>query len=118
MTQKNYMECLKDFFQIHLVNKQEILRAYDYSDKRAVDCISSFKKAVESVGLNFSNCHHANGIGNNNEYVIYLADTDKDGFSIEKKIAEFYYCYGIFGGVYIYLKDLLTGEKIVVGRAR
>lgn len=117
MSQRDYMEYLKDCFQRHIVNKRDIMRAYDYADNRAVDCISSFKEEVKSVGLKLSNCYHANGIGNNNEYNIYVEDTDKDGFKIKKEVAEFYYCYGIFGGVYLYLKDLLTEEKICVGRA-
>ena len=117
MSQKDYMEYLKDCFQRHIVNKRDIMRAYNYSDKRAVNCISSFKKDVESVGLKFSNCYHANGIGNNNEYTIYLEGTDPDGFKIKREVAEFYYCYGIFGGVYVSLKNSATEEKIVVGKA-
>jgi hypothetical protein len=50
--------------------------------------------------------------------MIFLETTDSDGFMIQKNVANFYYCYGIFGGVYAMLKDMATGTKLVVGRAR
>lgn len=115
--QENYMEYLKNCFQEHLTDNYKILNAYGYSDRRAIDCIKDFKDEVESIGLNFSTCYHANGIGNNNEYVIYFEGKDEDGFIIEKKVAKFYYCTGIYGGVYTYLEDLANDNKMVVGHA-
>ena len=58
-----------------------------------------------------------NGIGNNNEHVIYLESQDKDGFIIKKEICEFYYCYGVYGGCFAYIKDLATNEKFSIGKA-
>ena len=56
--------------------------------------------------------------GNNNEYKIFLETIDEDGFLIQKNVAEFYYCYGIYGGCFVSLTDLVTGEKLQVSRAR
>ena len=118
MTQKEYMNRLKTAFEVYLVDNAEILNAYRYNDHRACDCIKDFKTYVENLGLKFSNCYHSSGIGNNNDYMIFLETIDKDGFVIQKNIANFYYCYGIFGGVYAMLKDLATNEIIKIGRAR
>ena len=118
MTQKEYMEQLKLAFNRFLVNNAKILNAYCYNDDRARDCIKYFKTYVENLGLKFSKCYHSSGIGNNNDYMIYLEVKDKDGFVIQKNIANFYYCYGIFGGVYAMLKDLATNETIKIGKAR
>ena len=118
MTQKEYINKLNSAFRTHLMCNRDILDAYCYSDSRACNYIQDFKRSVENLGLKFSNCHHASGIGNNNDYMIYLETRDNDGFVIQKNVANFYYCYGIFGGVYVMLKDMATGEKLVVGRAR
>lgn len=118
MTQQEYMSKLNSAFRTHLVYNKSILDAYCYSDDRARNCIAAFKRCVESYGLKFSNCYHSNGIGNNNDYMIFLETTDSDGFVVQKNVANFYYCYGIYGGVYTMLKDMSTGEKLVVGHAR
>ena len=117
-TQKNYMDYIKDVFEIYIEDNSAILRAYCYNDNRAVDCINKFINAVKYVGLKFSKCYHANGIGNNNDYTIFIETKDDDGFVIQKNVANFYYCYGIYGGCYVMLKDLSTNEKFVVGKAR
>lgn len=118
MTQQEYMKKLNSGFRSHLMENRSILDAYCYSDDRARNYIQYFKNYVERLGLKFSNCYHSSGIGNNNDYMIYLETTDSDGFVIQKNVANFYYCYGIYGGCYVMLKDLATGEKLVVGRAR
>lgn len=117
-TQKEYMDCLKMGFNINIVWKRNIINAYSYHDNRARDCIAGFVSFAKSKGLKFSNCYHAHGIGNNNEYKIFVEERDADGFVIQKNIAELYYCYGIYGGCYVYLKDLATNEKITIGNAR
>jgi hypothetical protein len=118
MTQKEYMNKLNAGFRSYLINNRDILDAYCYSDNRACNYIKAFSQYVESLGLKFSNCYHASGIGNNNDYMVFLETTDDDGFVVQKNVANFYYCYGIFGGVYAMLKDVSTGEKLVVGKAR
>lgn len=118
MTQQEYIQKLNSGFRSYLMNNRSILDAYCYSDDRARNYIEGFKQYVKSLGLAFSNCYHSSGIGNNNDYMIFLETTDNDGFVIQKNVANFYYCYGIFGGVYAMLKDMSTGEKLVVGRAR
>lgn len=118
MTQQEYMNKLNSAFRTYLVGNRDILNAYCYRDDRAQDYIKYFKNSVENLGLKFSNCHHASGIGNNNDYMIYLETKDSDGFVIQKNVANFYYCYGIYGGVYAMLKDVATGTKLVVGHAR
>lgn len=50
--------------------------------------------------------------------MIYIETKDDDGFVIQKNIANFYYCYGVYGGCYVRLKDLATNETFIVGRAR
>lgn len=117
-TQKEYMEAIKNEFIVNIKMHSNVLDAYDYRDKRARDLIARFKNNIERYGLKLSNCHHANGIGNNNDYMIYLETTDADGFVIQKNVANFYYCYGIYGGCYVMLHDLATNEKITVGHAR
>ena len=42
----------------------------------------------------------------------------QDGFIIKKEIANFYYCYGLSGGCFVFVKDLRTGNKVTVSRAR
>lgn len=116
-TQKEYMDAIKGEFILNIKMFDRIFNAYNYSDHRACDLIRKFKEKVESHGLKFSNCHHANGIGNNNDYMIFIETRDDDGFVIQKNVANFYYCYGIYGGCYVMLKDLATGEKLIVGRA-
>ena len=117
-TQKEYMDCIKREFISTIKVNSTIIDAYCYNDHRACDLIIGFKKNVEKHGLKFSKCYHANGIGNNNDYTIYIEEKDTNGFVVQKQVANFYYCYGIFGGCYVMLKDLATGEKFVVGRAR
>ena len=113
-TQKEYMEKIKNEFVASFKLRKQILDAYGYNDKRACDLIGSFKENVKKYGLKFSNCYNPNGIGNGNDYTIYIEAKDNDGFIIHKYIANFYYCYGIYGE----LKDLATEEKITIGKAR
>ncbi len=117
-TQKEYMNAIKNEFIVSFKLHKGILDAYCYNDHRACDLISKFKENIKRCGLKLSNCHHAHGIGNNNDYMIFVEMRDADGFVIQKNVANFYYCYGIYGGCYVMLKDLATGEKIVVGNAR
>lgn len=117
-TQAEYMELLKVLFREHIGNNVATLNSYSYSNHDAINLIGKFRAHVVNEGLNFSNCYHANGIGNNNEYKIYLETHDADGFVIQKNIAEFYYCTGIYGGCFVRLKDLATGETLQVGKAR
>lgn len=116
-TQREYMDFIKKEFNHHIGCNLHILDAYSYRDHRATDCIGAFSKVVRESGLKFSHCYHSSGIGNNNDYTIFIEETDADGFVIQKNIANFYYCYGIFGGCYVRLTDLTTNEKITVGHA-
>ena len=118
-TQKEYIKDLELLWRTHIQSNSEIFDAYCHRDDRARTYIKDFKNEVEQLlGLKFSNCYHANGIGNNNEYKIFLKTIDEDGFLIQKNVAEFYYCYGIYGGCFVSLTDLVTGEKLQVSRAR
>ena len=118
MKQSEYMLIINKLFNKHIERNKHVFDSYCYNDHRACDLIVDFKKDVEKLGLKFSNCHHANGIGNNNDYTIYIETHDDDGFVIKKEIANFYYCYGIYGGCYVLIKDLATGNTIKVSRAR
>lgn len=117
-TQREYMEAIKNEFVVNIKLFYDDISAYSYCNKKACERIKNFKENVKKYGLQFSNCYHANGIGNNNEYMIYVETMDADGFVIQKNVASFYYCYGIYGGCYVSLTDLSTGQKYVVGRAR
>lgn len=117
-TQKEFMEAIKNEFIVNIKLFSDIFDAYSYRDSRACDRIKQFKENVTKYGLQFSNCYHANGIGNNNDYMIFLETRDSDGFVVQKNVANFYYCYGIYGGCYVRLKDLATGETFTVSRAR
>lgn len=117
-TQQEYMNLIKNVFESRIKLFEDEINAYSYCDDRARKHINSFKNRIQEYGLKFSNCYHANGIGNNNDYMIFVETKDENGFIIQKNIANFYYCYGIYGGCYVMLKDLATGRKHVVGRAR
>ena len=117
-TQKEYMNFIKKEFKKHIEINSWVLDKYCYNDHRAIDVIRCFVDSVKSAGLQFSNCYHANGIGNNNDYTIFIETKDSDGFIVQKNIANFYYCCGIYGGCYVSLKDLSTNEKIEIGEAR
>ena len=117
MRQREYMDYISEKFNKYIVTRQEILRSYGYNDNRACELIKTFKSELDLKNLKFTNVYHANGIGNNNLYTIYVEEKDEDGFVIQKRIAEFYYCYGIFGGVFVSLKDLSTNNIIRVGHA-
>lgn len=117
-TQKEYMQDIIKLFNTHITANKSIFDAYCYRDDRCNAYIKYFKNAVEQLGLKFSNCYHANGIGNNNEYKIFLEKIDEDGFLIQKNVAEFYYCHGIYGGCFVSLTNLVTGDKLKVSRAR
>lgn len=117
-TQKEYMQDIELLFYTYIVDNTNIFDAYCYRDDRANTYLKNFRNAVERLGLKFSDCYHANGIGNNNEYKIFLEKIDEDGFIIQRNVAEFYYCRGIYGGCFVSLTDLATGEKIKVSHAR
>lgn len=111
-TQSDYFEEIKEHFVKYIVHKEDVFRSYKYSDKRAVDLLKQFRSAVESGGMKYSEVYHANGIGNNNKYTIYVEEVDNDGFVIRKNIAEIYYCYGVYGGCCV---ALLTFQQKQVG---
>lgn len=117
-TQKEFMEAIKNEFIVNIKLFADVFDAYSYCNHKACDLIKQFKENVQKYGLQFSNCYHANGIGNNNEYMIFVETRDADGFVVQKNVANFYYCYGIYGGCYVRLKDLATGETLTVSRAR
>lgn len=118
MKQTECMSIINRLFNEHIKTNEHIFKSYCYSDHRVCGLIISFKKEVEKAGFKFSKCYHANGIGNNNDYTIYLESHDDDGFVIKKEIANFYYCYGIYGGCTVYVKDLATGNRIAINYAR
>ena len=117
MTRKECFKIIVNNFNKYIVANQKNFKDYCYSNHKACDNIIEFRRAVENSGLKFTKVFHANGIGNNNEHVIYLESQDKDGFIIKKEICEFYYCYGIYGGCFAYIKDLATNEKFSIGKA-
>lgn len=76
-----------------------------------------FCNYVRSLGLAFSNCYHAHGIGNNNEYSIVLKSVDEDGFTIEKQVCKYHYTYGIYCHlVSARLED--TNGSVLISRGR
>lgn len=117
MTRKEYFKIIASNFSKYIIANQKNFKDYCYCNHKACDNIVEFKKAVESTGLKFTKVFHAHGIGNNNEHIIYLENQDEDGFVIKREICEFYYCYGIYGGCFAYIKDLVTNEKISAGKA-
>ena len=117
-TQKEYMDAIKNEFTVNIKLFRDDFDAYCYNNHKATNHIKRFTENVEKYGLKFSNCYHANGIGNNNDYMIFVETIDADGFVIQKNVANFYYCCGIYGGCFVRLTDLATGEKFTVSRAR
>lgn len=118
-TQSEYMQIIKDAYLRRIKANEKIFDKYDYSNHTASDLIRDFKDDIicSGTGMKFSNCYHAHGIGNNNEYRIYISGSDEYGFVIEKTIARFYYCYGIFGGCYVSLTDMATGITYTTSHA-
>jgi hypothetical protein len=116
-TQKEFMDAISNEFYFSFALHKAILDSYCYRDHRARDLIAHFKSKIERYGLKFSKCHHANGIGNNNEYTIFVENKDENGFIIQKNVAAFYYCFGIYGGCYVCLTDLSSNKKVTMGRA-
>ena len=112
MTQKDYLEKIKEDFRTHILANKQDFKNYDCYNNKASGHIHDLIQAIKSNGLQFSNCYHANGIGNNNEYEIFLRTTDNDGFIVDKKIAKLHYCYGIYGGVSISLGDLSKQQSL------
>lgn len=117
-THKEYMNFLENAFELFIELYEDEINSYSYHDNRARKRINDFICHVKDYGLKFSNCYHAHGIGNNNDYMIYVETKDDEGFVIQKNIANFYYCYGVYGGCYVMLKDLSTNKKLVIGKAR
>ena len=111
-TQQEYMRLIKSSFETRIELYDDEINAYSYRDNRARKHISNFINRVKEYGLKFSNCYHANGIGNNNDYMIFVETKDADGFVIQKNIANFYYCYGVYGGCYVMLKTYQPADDM------
>lgn len=74
--------------------------------------IKKFMNIVGEIGYVFSDVYHAHGIGNNNEYTIYYITRDDDGFPLKREIIKFTYVLGVYGGVYVALKDVITDRVL------
>lgn len=105
-TQKEYMNCLKQGFNINIVWKSGVIDAYSYRDNRARDCIAGFISFAKSKGLKFSNCYHAHGIGNNCQYPVYY-DADNE----TQHCANININSGMYGDVYVSIEDY-NGRKV------
>lgn len=117
-TQAEYMAHLRGLFETLIESHALDFAGYCYNNHKCIRHIEAFKAGVKEMGLELSTCYHAHGIGNNNEYKIYREEKDEDGFVVQKQVAELYYCYGIFGGCMIQLKDLATNSVVArVGHA-
>ena len=112
MTKQDYIENIKEAFDINIKSNSKNFKDYSYCNHKAENNIKEFKEDIKAYGMCLSHPYHENGIGNNNECSIYVEKIDSDGFPIKKEIAIFYYCYGIFGGVSVFLKDAATKEII------
>lgn len=117
LTQKMCFNAILELFRKYIVNNRTALDSYNYCNNAALEYIQEFRRVVECNGMTFSKAYHANGIGNNNEYLIYVRELDEDGFAVDKNIANFYYCLGIYGGCYVKLNNLATGDSYNVGHA-
>ena len=118
MTQKEYMDKILDGYHYRIELNKEDFNAYCHNNDICRNHLRYFRRYVEGLGLKYSDCYNANGIGNNNEYTIYLETIDEDGFLVKKEIAKLYYCFGIFGGCFVRLTDLATGDYWEISRAR
>lgn len=81
------------------------------------DRAQQFSESIKNLGLSFSTCHHAHGIGNNNEYTIVVRNTDEDGFIIEKQICKYVYVYGIYCHLVTARLEELDG-RVIISRGR
>ena len=117
MTRKECFKIIVNNFNKYIVANQKNFKDYCYNNHKACDNIIEFRKAVENSGLKFTKVFHANGIGNNNERVIYLESQDKDGFIIKKEKREAEDWYGGYGGCVAEMKDVATNEKVSIGKA-
>lgn len=96
----------------------DAMKRKDYSNNDYKISFDEFKQKLKNMGLEYGRCYHENGIGNNNEYPILLIEYDEDGFRIEKQVCKFYYCTGIYGGVYASIIDNDGKTVVQLGRAR
>lgn len=112
MNKQEYLDFIVATFEWHILANSEAFKKHSYNNDDANLYLLDFFKNIKEEGLSFSDPYHANGIGNNNEYRIFLKEKDKDGFIIEKNIAKFHYTYGIYGGISAWVNDYDTNEQL------
>lgn len=112
MTRKEYLDKIVMIFNVDILSNDKLFASYDWCDKKCEAFLDKFKSDVKAIGLSISKPYHAYGIGNNNEYCIFLKEKDKDGFIIEKNIAKYHLVYGVYGGINSWIEDYDTGDEI------
>ena len=112
MTKQEYLDFIVATFELHILANSEAFKNYSYDNDNAIIYLSDFFNKIKEYGLSFSNPYHLHGIGNNNEYRIFLKEKDNEGFIIEKNIAKFHCTYGIYGGISAWVEDYDTNEQL------
>ena len=115
MTKKEYLDFIVGTFKWHILANSEAFKNYSYNNDKANIYLLDFFNRIKEYGLSFSKPYHLHGIGNNNEYRIFLKEKDNDGFIIEKNIAKFHCTYGIYGGISAWVEDYDTNEQLCCG---
>lgn len=105
--QQEYLDAITKLFDEHITNYLDNFKKCCWNNDSCYVNIKNFIRSVEEqLGLTFIKVPV--GI-NTQEKNIVLMETDKDGFTIEKRIATFRYVYGIYGGCFVSLKDYSNG---------
>lgn len=112
MTKQEYLDFIVTTFKLHILANSEAFKNYSYNNDKANLYLLDFFNIIKENGLTFSNPYHLHGIGNNNEYRIFIKEKDNDGFIIEKNIAKFHCTYGIYGGISARVEDYDTNEQL------
>lgn len=112
MTKQEYINFIVGCFKWHILANSDTFNKYCYNNHECEKFLKEFFDNIKDNGLTVGNAYHENGIGNNNEYRIFLKEKDKDGFVIEKNVAKFHVTYGIYGGVSAWVEDYDTNEQL------
>jgi hypothetical protein len=113
LTKQDYLGLLETSFEWNIKTNHIVFKNYGYaSDYQHKPYLHDFFNEVKLNGMSISDAFHKHGIGNNNEYRIFLEETDSQGFVIEKNIATLHITYGIYGGISVWLEDYNTKKEI------
>ncbi len=112
MTKQKYLDFIVATFKLRILANSETFKKYCYNNREYMPHLKDYFENIRKGGLTFGDPYHAHGIGNNEEYRIFLKEKDENGFIIEKNIAKMHITYGIYGGISAWVEDYDTNEQL------